>query len=194
MVVTRRENGFREANNERGNVAVLEMEKENTAVENSTPSTEGMDEVRERMRRNLAFIMNYDKPVEEIEKIAHTRVETPVAEAAEEDIRPTTTTMQFGDGDVSTMFNEMQKDQTETEERASGKTKFLFFLYAIAVTVVLALIIVNTGIITVLNTKNELMQGELDRAFNEYVEVNDELATRGDTYVINAAEDLGMVK
>ena len=194
MVVTRRENGFREDKNERGNVSVLEMENENTAVKSTRPTTEGMDEVRERMRRNLALIMNYDKPVEEIEKIVESRVDAPVAEAAAADIRPTTTTMQFGDGDVSTMFNEMKKDQTAQQDRATGKTKFLFFLYAIAVTVVLALIIVNTGIISVLNSKNELMQGELDKVFSEYTEVNDELATHGDTYVINAAQDMGMVK
>ena len=194
MVVTRRENGFREEKTERGGVAVLEMDSENTATKTERPSTEGMDEVRERMRKNLAFIMNYDKPVEEIEKAVESQVKAPVAEAAEEDIRPTTTTMQFGDADVGSMFNEMQHEETDSSERTSGKTKLLFFLYAVAVTLILALIIVNTGIITVLNSKNEVMQGELDKAFSEYVEVNDELATHGDAYVINAAEDMGMVK
>lgn len=193
MITARREsNGFYDSyGSERGNVAVLERE---SAV-NTETRTESIEDVRERMKRNLDMILNYDKPAEVVPEPAPVveEVAVPVAEAQDEDIRPTTTTMQFGDADVNQMFNEL-KEHEKTSQKVSGKTKFVVALYAIAVAVVFALIIINTGVLSVIKSKSELKQAELDSIISEYNAVNEDLAKLGDDYVVDVAvNELGMI-
>ena len=142
------------------------------------------------------MILNYDKPAAVVdEPVQEIKEETvaPVAEAQDEDIRPTTTTMQFGDADVNQMFNELREHE-QTEKKTSAKTKFIVALYALAVTVIFALIIINTGVLSVIKSKSELKQAELDNAIAEYNAVSDELAAHGDDYVIDVAvNELGMI-
>ena len=192
MITARREsNGFYDSyGSERGNVAVLERE---SAV--NTERTESIEDVRERMKRNLDMILNYDKPAEVVSEPAPVveEVAVPVAEAQDEDIRPTTTTMQFGDADVNQMFNEL-KEHEKTEQKVSGKTKFVVALYAIAVAIVFALIIINTGVLSVIKSKSELKQAELDSIIAEYNAVSEDLAKLDDDYVVNVAvNELGMI-
>ena len=192
MITARREsNGFYDSyGSERGNVAVLERE---SAV--NTERTESIEDVRERMKRNLDMILNYDKPAEVVSEPAPVveEVAVPVAEAQDEDIRPTTTTMQFGDADVNQMFNEL-KEHEKTEQKVSGKTKFVVALYAIAVAIVFALIIINTGVLSVIKSKSELKQAELESIIAEYNAVSEDLAKLDDDYVVNVAvNELGMI-
>lgn len=192
MITARREsNGFYDSyGSERGNVAVLERE---SAV--NTERTESIEDVRERMKRNLDMILNYDKPAEVVSEPAPVveEVAVPVAEAQDEDIRPTTTTMQFGDADVNQMFNEL-KEHEKTEKKVSGKTKFVVALYAIAVAIVFALIIINTGVLSVIKSKSELKQAELESIIAEYNAVSEDLAKLDDDYVVNVAvNELGMI-
>ena len=192
MITARREsNGFYDSyGSERGNVAVLEREN---AV--NTERTESIEDVRERMKRNLDMILNYDKPAEVVSEPAPVveEVEVSVAEAQDEDIRPTTTTMQFGDADVNQMFNEL-KEHEKTEQKVSGKTKFVVALYAIAVAIVFALIIINTGVLSVIKSKSELKQAELESIIAEYNAVSEDLAKLDDDYVVNVAvNELGMI-
>ena len=196
MITARREsNGFYDSlSAEKGGVAVLERE-ETAGVSELKTQKETIEDVRERMKRNLAMILNYDKPAAVEEPVQEEDVvEEPVAEMQEDDIRPTTTTMQFGDGDVNEMFNELKEHEKESR-KVSGRTKFTIFLYAIAVAVILALIIVNTGVLSVINTRNEIKQVELERAVAEYNAITEELAAHGDDYVVNTAvNELGMIK
>ena len=192
MITARREsNGFYDSyGSERGNVAVLERE---SAV--NTERTESIEDVRERMKRNLDMILNYDKPAEVVSEPAPVveEVAVPVAEAQDEDIRPTTTTMQFGDADVNQMFNEL-KEHEKTEQKVSGKTKFVVALYAIAVAIVFALIIINTGVLSVIKSKSELKQADLESIIAEYNAVSEDLAKLDDDYVVNVAvNELGMI-
>lgn len=192
MITARREsNGFYDSyGSERGNVAVLERE---SAV--NTERTESIEDVRERMKRNLDMILNYDKPAEVVSEPAPVveEVAVPVAEAQDEDIRPTTTTMQFGDADVNQMFNEL-KEHEKTSQKVSGKTKFVVALYAIAVAIVFALIIINTGVLSVIKSKSELKQAELESIIAEYNAVSEDLAKLDDDYVVNVAvNELGMI-
>ncbi|MDY6367800.1 MAG: hypothetical protein SPL13_04745 [Clostridia bacterium] len=194
MITARRENNYGSFNEERGNVAVMEREVASTEEKKPTRQ-ESIDEVRERMKKNLAMILNYDKPeavVEEPVKEVEKKVEV-VNNVKDDDIRPTTTTMQFGDGDVNQMFNELKKEETKAHA-VSGKTKFALVLYALAVTVILALIIINTGVLSLIKGKSELKQSELSDAISEYNRVNEELSLHGDDYVESVAEDIGMVK
>ena len=197
MITARREsNGYYDSlSGKKGNVAVLERE-EIGVCESTENRSESIEDVRERMKKNLEMILNYDKPAAVVdEPVQEIKEETvaPVAEAQDEDIRPTTTTMQFGDADVNQMFNELREHE-QTEKKTSAKTKFIVALYALAVTVIFALIIINTGVLSVIKSKSELKQAELDNAIAEYNAVSDELAAHGDDYVIDVAvNELGMI-
>ena len=193
MITARREsNVYDSIGSDRGGVAV--MERETAVEERKLTRQESIDEVKERMKKNLAMILNYDKPdaVIEEEPIVEQKTEI-VNEVKEDDIRPTTTTMQFGDNDVNQMFNELKKEETKTAA-VSGKTKFALVLYAIAVTVILALIIINTGVLSLINGKSQLKESELNGVMNEYSQISEELAQHGDDYVESVATDLGMIK
>lgn len=201
MITARREsNGFYDSlNRENGGVAVLEREQTVSDVSETKTRQESIEDVRERMKKNLAMILNYDKPSvlekeTSVQEKTEDFTESPVAEAQEEDIRPTTTTMQFGDGDVNQMFNELKTHEKE-EHAVAGKTKLAIFLYAIAVTVILALIVINTGVLSVINAKSQLKQAELESIITEYNMVSEDLAAHGDDYVINVAvNELGMIR
>ena len=83
----------------------------------------------------------------------------------------------------------------ETKTAAvSGKTKFALVLYAIAVTVILALIIINTGVLSLINGKSQLKESELNGVISEYSQISEELAQHGDDYVESVATELGMIK
>lgn len=178
-----------------GGVAVLEREEaENVFSEVKTSRAEGIDAVKERMKRNLDMILNYDKPVKTAEPVeTEDVVSTPVAESRDEDIRPTSTTMQFGDGDVNQMFNELKESHKE-RQNVTGKTRLVLALYAIAITVILALIIINTGVLSVITSKTAMKQAELETAISEYETVRESLSDLGDEHVIDVAvNELGMI-
>ena len=67
---------------------------------------------------------------------------------SDEDIRPTTTTTQFIDGDPQ-VFNDAAKSKEPDKAgyRLNGKGKLVVALYALVVAVILALIVLNTGVL-----------------------------------------------
>lgn len=160
------------------------------------PKDDRAEEV-ERRRKNLERLLHYE--VYEEREVAE---ETPVvsqttaleASVNDEDIRPSTTTMQFGDGEVEEMFNEMP---SETEEKSSYKLtlrgKVAIALYSVAVVIIMALIVLNTGVLAKLSSSTEIAQAELN-ALSAQVEVQQaEIASiSDDAYVLESAQKLGM--
>ena len=153
MITTRRSDGL-QAESARGGVDLLERganEYEGAA----SRRVESMDEAKARMQRNLDRLLNYDRYSElEAEKNAaaeyatQTETQTTAAAYSDEDIRPTTTTTQFIDGDPQ-IFNDAAKSK-EVENvgyKLNAKGKVVVVLYALVVTVILALIVLNTGIL-----------------------------------------------
>ena len=71
---------------------------------------------------------------------------------SDEDIRPTTTTTQFIDGDPQ-IFNDAEKSKEERKSayRLNAKGRLVVVLYALVVTVILALIVLNTGVLKALS-------------------------------------------
>lgn len=198
MVTTRRStetaNSYDDAT-AKGGVGLLErpittQEKVSTQV-----VEENYTEASERMQRNLHRLLNYDRySAEQMETVK----EEVVSEKAlsDEDIRPTSTTMQFGE-DIDQIREEMKQSAVSEEAtyHLNGKGKLVAILYSLAITVILALIVLNTGVLTNLSGTVSAKKAELNAAVAKYNQVQSEIADISDNdYIINVAKnDYGMI-
>ena len=185
-------------NNVNSNVAVLERDEVLNYQPISAPIKEDVDaEARARMQENLEKLLNYDRYSEQVYE---DNVETQVVNEAsytEDDYRPTSTTMQFGEGESEQIFNEI-KSQNQDEKKSyhlNGKGKLVVVLYALLVTVMLALISINAGIIPSLSNTVDAKAAEL----NERVEILSELQSENEyltssEHVSQWAEENGGIK
>ena len=68
--------------------------------------------------------------------------------SSEEDFRPTSTTMQFGDDNIEELREEMRKSEEEIQGyHLNSKGKIAVIIYSMVITVIFALIILNTGLL-----------------------------------------------
>ena len=156
MITTRRSNGFDTTESARGGVDVLER-RASIVSESAPEREESMEETKARMQRNLDRLLNYDRYSEMEAENAAVISDAPAEEQTEtvamsdEDIRPTTTTTQFIDGDPQ-IFNDANRSKEEHKSayRLNAKGKLVVVLYALVVTVILALIVLNTGVLKAL--------------------------------------------
>lgn len=204
MVTTRRSNEsyFDKLGENRGGVALLEREKTPTDYNEFTNIDKkeeiNVDEARQKMQQNLQKLLNYDRYSETVEDVAPVQEEVvPEMDVNNEDIRPTSTTMQFGTDDVDTMYNELKENKESNKEsyKLNNKGKFLIALYALAVVVVLALIIINTGILSRLDASNVAKEEKLNGMVNEFNQVHSQyvMDTMPET-ISQKATELGMIK
>ena len=166
--------------------------------------TETDAQTRERMRQNLERLMNFGREETAVaeetsaavsvatatEEVSDSSLSGGIVDMSDEDIRPTSTTMQFGNDGKETVFKDMAKQKEESAYKLNGKGKLVVALYAIAVVVVLALIILNTGVLSVLSRMNSAKaetlaqkQGEVAALYEQIEEVS------SDEYVIRVAEE-----
>lgn len=215
MITTRRSdssaiNAF-ESESSRGGVALLER-RENAPVQDyatTSRATESADQARARMQDNLARLLNYDRYSEQVQdSVAVCEPEAEIVEKveifdqerlfADEDIRPTSTTMQFGDGDVEKMRVDMMKGETEqaTSYRLNGKGTVVVVLYSLVVAVILALITINSGFLSNLNGTVNAKTAELEAKIETYNAIQTEIDNISSSeYIIDVAENqYGMVK
>ncbi len=185
------------------NVSVLEREPK-TYKEESVNVSNDLDMELERARRheNLNRLLNYDRAGEDVkEEICSDVIVEDVVCATEtiqsDDMRPTSTTMQFGDdSDVNEMFNELATNEgAKTKYKLNSKGKLLIVLYSLAVAVIMALIVLNTGIISSLKTTNAELSTTLAERQGQYLELQSAVDARGeDAYIIDkATNELNMV-
>lgn len=137
-------------------------------------------------------------PAEETAFDANATYDENVVTATDDDIRPTTTTMQFGEGDAEPVFDDMQRQKQEQSEsyRLNGKGKLVVALYAIAVALILTLIVLNTGVLAVLTKNNAETVAKLSEKVAEYNSVVEEInAASAEEYIADIAENVfGMIK
>ncbi|MBQ7340056.1 MAG: hypothetical protein IJW43_04300 [Clostridia bacterium] len=217
MVTTRREESRTSYYDEQkgSGIALLERKVPASYTEFTQDEKRGetTEEARERMQRNLDKLLNYDRYaesgyMEEIE-VAKTEtvesvVETSVVDQSieevslsDEDIKPTSTTLQFGDGEVDLVYSDMEKQKESQKQgyQLNGKGKLVLVLYSLAVTVILALIVLNTGVLTSLKSQSAAKTEILNQKVAEYSVLSQEIdSVSSDAYVIEQAEGLGMVK
>ena len=193
---------FSSSNN--SNVQLLERPVTKSYNTDSLPVTETLEETKARMQRNLDRLLNYDRYAEEAKTEEATKESTEVAEQktvenhVDEDIRPSSTTMQFGDADLDEMYKEMNKaeNSASTSYKLNLRGKIVVAVYAFVVALIFALIVVNTGVLTVLTNTNTVKTDKLNQKQSEYSALMNEIdSISSNEYVINVAEnDFGMVK
>ena len=206
MITTRRSNGYtNEAFRvENSNVATLEREVPKSYAEytaTAVPEHEDESVARERMSRNLDFLMNYEKYLEDsvaVEEapVAEEVAETVVMTATSEDITPTSTTMQFGDAGIDEIYSDMQSERTTAKYKLNTKGKVLIAFYATVVTIIMALIIINTTVLASLKSANASKQAELNDVYTRYQELEEEMKQiSSDENVIEVAQrEYNMIK
>ena len=137
-------------------------------------------------------------PAEETAFDANATYDENVVTATDDDIRPTTTMMQLGEGDAEPVFDDMQRQKQEQSEsyRLNGKGKLVVALYAIAVALILTLIVLNTGVLAVLTKNNAETVAKLSEKVAEYNSVVEEInAASAEEYIADIAENVfGMIK
>ncbi len=190
-----------------GGVALLEKNQVKT-YEDTTLDNESFEQAKERMQRNLDRILNYDKYATEEISMTQSSVATPIQEVeptteveinqCDEDIRPTSTTMQFGDGDIEQMRNEMNRaeEKESTGFRLNSKGKMVVILYALAMAVIMTLIVINTGILTRLGNANAQKAQVIESQVAQLESISAEIENVSNSdYTIDYAENvLGMIK
>lgn len=203
MVTTRRSNEISSfiGSDNRGGVAVLERNPASYSQfdNENTVNEQNMEETKLRMQRNLDMILNYDKHV--VESVEDVQVEDQqVAEVVsmdDEDICPTSTTMQFGDGDLDQMYKEMNRAQENTKEnyKLTTKGKIIVGIYAAVVAVIFALIVLNTSLLAVLTNSNAQKTEILTAQTEQYNAIMSEIeSVSQDDYIADIAQNqYGMV-
>lgn len=201
MVTTRRSSGFDTTGSARGGLDVLERRA--TVQSEVAPEQEkSFEERRAEMKSNLDRLLNYDRYAEmEAEEAAaaeevSAEEKTETVAMSDEDIRPTTTTTQFIDGDPQ-IFNDAAKSKEERKSayRLNGKGKLVVVLYALVVTVILALIVLNTGVLKSLSkdiaTLDESYRAQAAAVSAQKTEIAE---ISSDAYISQFAEsELGMI-
>ena len=182
-----------------GGVAVLErpqVEEQATAAKNAYSKEE------ERRKINLDRLLNYDRYAEVVgetsEVVTEQAVSAPVTSAlSDEDIRPTSTTMQFGE-DIDQLTRDMSRTETIAQEgyQLNKKGKIVVMLYALVVTVILALIVLNTGVLASLSTQTQQKSAELNQTVMQYESIQSEIENMTSSEYVKdiAMNEYGMVQ
>lgn len=112
---------------------------------------------------------------------------------ADEDVSPTSTTMQFGVGETESVIKDLTKtrESEKNSYKLNAKGKIVVALYAVAVMVILALIVLNTGVLATLKRSNAALVEDVAAVAAEYNKLVAEIDTvSSDEYVIDVAENI----
>ncbi len=181
---------------------------------NEVSEPEVAEETRNaNMSKNFDMLLNYEKYIEEAKQkeLEEQRIREMTAAAQEtartqtiekenvnsEDITPTSTTMQFGVEDVGNLYSDMKEEEKEnTKFRMNARGKLLLAVYTIVVATILALIIINTSVLSSLRSNNAAAESRLETLRNNYTQVTDKLnEVSSDEHVIDIATgEYNMIK
>ena len=215
MITTRRSQS--EITNERTNVATLEREVPTSfneyLVKDAVNEADDLKvSERARISQNLDLLMNYEKYLDQKEEPVKAEapvkakaeapaapyfaperaqtVEIPEKTAAAEDLKPSSTTMQFTETDMDTLYQDLQQEEESKGYYLNAKGKLMIALYALVVVAIMALIIINTSVLSALNLSFREKSENLVALQSRYEEMNRELdEISSDEHVIEIAED-----
>lgn len=132
---------------------------------------------------------------------AYVEEPAPVIEPSfteESDIRPTSTTMQFGEGEADNVYNDLTKtrENAKSSYKLNAKGKIVVALYAVAVMVILALIVLNTGVLASIKSNNSALAQNITELSGQYEELIGRIEeVSSDEYVSDVAENIyNMIK
>ena len=215
MITTRRSQS--EITNERTNVATLEREVPTSfneyLVKDAVNEADDLKvSERARISQNLDLLMNYEKYLDQKEEPVKAEapvkakaeapaapyfaperaqtVEIPEKTAAAEDLKPSSTTMQFTETDMDTLYQDLQQEEESKGYYLNAKGKLMIALYALVVVAIMALIIINTSVLSALNLSFREKSENLAALQSRYEEMNRELdEISSDEHVSEIAED-----
>ncbi len=204
MVITRRsseETAFANEHGSLGGVSVLERPATYEEFVAEKPAIEeNLESEKELRRKNLEKLLNYDRysaEVKEVEEVqAEITAEPVVSVLSDEDIRPTSTTMQFGE-DIDQIRREMNvRKEEHVKPSLNSRGKLAVTLYALVVTVILALIVLNTGVLAKLSNITEAKTAELNTTIERYNAIQSEIDSISNSdYIMDVAQNqLGMIR
>ena len=196
MVITRRANDtVNNAYDNGSNGSVGLLERPEICEEKAIQADSNVSQT-ERMQQNLQKLLNYDRFNEE--NMQQVVVDEPVKDFSDEDIRPTSTTMQFGDDNIDQIREEMRQKQVEEEGayHLNAKGKIAVVLYSLVVAVILALIVLNTNVLATVSAERKSISAELNAHVTQYNAIQTEIDNISNPdYIIDVAENqYGMVK
>lgn len=172
------------------------LERPETYEEKNSATPVISDNAAAEMHKNLEKLLNYDRYSAEMQEEVVSESAMVVSDISEEDIRPTSTTMQFGE-DIDVIREEMSKSKEDEEHsyRLNNKGRVVLALYAVVVSVIMALIIINTGVLSNLSEETASRSAELNEAMNRHVEIQTEIEhMSSDEYIKGKANEMGMIK
>lgn len=215
MITTRRSQS--EITNERTNVATLEREVPTSfneyLVKDAVNEADDLKvSEKARISQNLDLLMNYEKYLDQKEEPVKAEapvkakaeapaapyfaperaqtVEIPEKTVAAEDLKPSSTTMQFTETDMDTLYQDLQQEEESKGYYLNAKGKLMIALYALVVVAIMALIIINTSVLSALNLSFREKSENLAALQSRYEEMNRELdEISSDEHVIEIAED-----
>lgn len=189
-----------------GSVDLLERNVPDTYAQyintEKTEVEEDFETAKERMQKNLDLIMNYDKVEQEekaeVEEIVDERQSTPEISISDDDIRPTSTTLQFGEGNIDQMYSDMKMfaDEEKTGHRLSVKNKVIIAIYSLVVAAILTLIVMNTSVLAMIRSENAAKVELLNSRVQQYTALTNEIQEiSSNEHVVDLAEnEYGMIK
>ena len=115
---------------------------------------------------------------------------------ADEDLVPSSTTMQFESYDDNDIYEEVHsKNETDLQKKYKINTKVLIAVYALVVATILSLIVINSRMLKSLDSSISGYASQVTELTEEYAKVNEELDyVKSDDVIIEKAEAFGMVK
>lgn len=204
MITTRRNETetTKYLNESSGNIAVAER-----APVYSAPVKESVLSDTERMKKNLEYLMNYDKYIteESQQEIAMSSVVVEDKEVVEmqdvqacdqQDLQPSSTTMQFAENNMQELYGDMKNDEKlEKGFHLTTKHKVMIAIYSVVVTIIMSLIILNTTVLSNLGNKVEQKAAQVAELKAQYQTLKEDIADiSSDEYIIGKAEEMGMIK
>lgn len=116
----------------------------------------------------------------------------------DEDLVPSSTTMQFESYDDNDIYEEVHlKNETDLQKKykINTKGKVLIAVYALVVATILSLIVINSRMLKSLDSSISGYANQVTELTEEYAKVNEELDyVKSDDVIIEKAEAFGMVK
>lgn len=186
-------------NNSRNNTLVKERTQKATATENIVRG--GYEELFTFNRKSNATVtktkMEYQTPtIELVSTTAPAKIEER-REVVNEDMMPSTTTMQFekSNSEVYEDLRVKSKKHVEKSYKINTKAKLLVAVYALVVVTILSLIVINSRMLKNLDNSINNYSSQVTTLNQEYSRVISELDdVMSDETIIEKAIDMGMEK
>lgn len=148
---------------------------------------------------NLEKILGMHEDADDSEIIDAEKWNTKApSNGADEDLVPSSTTMQFESYDDNDIYEEVHsKNETDLQKKykINTKGKVLIAVYALVVATILSLIVINSRMLKSLDSSISGYVSQVTELTEEYAKVNEELDyVKSDDVIIEKAEAFGMVK